>query len=109
MSAKYEIGIIGAGSWGTALAVLLNGNGHRVTMWEFRTDAVKRLHDDRENKEFLPGITLPSTLHITDDLELTCSNKQILVIAVPSHVVREVALKISEFQLNNDIFSHYLF
>lgn len=97
MSTKQTIGVIGAGSWGTALAKLLDENGHRVTMWEFRADAAERLLQQRENTEFLPGVPLPTSLEITNDLEEACHKKQIIVIAVPSHVVREVAVKISSF------------
>ncbi|MBN1153324.1 NAD(P)H-dependent glycerol-3-phosphate dehydrogenase [candidate division KSB1 bacterium] len=103
MSDKYNIGVIGAGSWGTALAILLIKNGHQVTMWEFRADAAERLKRQRENAEFLPGITLPPALRITNDLGEASRNKHILVIAVPSHVVREVAGKIAMVRDREDM------
>ena len=54
-----NICILGAGNWGTTLAVMLAGNGHNVRLWEFRRDAAQRITADRENKEFLPGIAIP--------------------------------------------------
>lgn len=102
MSMIQNIGVLGAGSWGTALAILFDKNGHRTTMWEFRADAVARLIKNRENSEFLPGAKLPQSLQITNSLEESCEDKDIIVIAVPSHVVREVAEKIARLSIKKD-------
>ncbi|MBN2009928.1 NAD(P)H-dependent glycerol-3-phosphate dehydrogenase [candidate division KSB1 bacterium] len=96
-----KVAVLGAGSWGTALALVLQANGNNVTMWEFRPEAAERLKTEHENKEFLPGVPIPSEIYITGDLIETCTNKDILVVAVPSHVVRSVAEKIDKISMEN--------
>ena len=59
MSQKNKIAVLGAGSWGIALALVLDHNGHDVTLWEFRPDAAEHLYQTRDAKEFLPGIKIP--------------------------------------------------
>lgn len=86
-----SIGVIGAGSWGTALAVLLCGNGHEVTLWSIIEDEVHTLQTKRENPDKLPGVKLPEKIEVTSDLEKTISGKQVLVLAVPSPYVRSTA------------------
>jgi glycerol-3-phosphate dehydrogenase (NAD(P)+) len=98
-----KIGVLGAGSWGTTLALHLHGLGHRITLWEFRPDAARRLHEDRENKEFLPGIHLPGDLEITSNLAEACINKDIWLVVVPSHVIRSVVEKMVDLPLNEAI------
>lgn len=92
-----SIGIIGAGSWGTALALLLNKNGHKVTLWSVLEDEVKLLKEKRENPDKLPGVILPSEIHITSNLEETVKGKRILVLAVPSPYTRSTAHKLAPF------------
>ena len=98
-----QVGVLGAGSWGTTLALHLLGLGHHVTLWEFRPDAAEHLQRDRENKEFLPDVALPESLGITSDLADACRNKDIWLVVVPSHVVRSVVEQMSEFPLNHTI------
>lgn len=86
-----SIGVIGAGSWGTALAVLLCGNGHEVTLWSIIEDEVHTLQTKRENPDKLPGVKLPEKIEVTSDLEKAISGKQVLVLAVPSPYVRSTA------------------
>lgn len=95
MSQKNKIAVLGAGSWGIALALVLDHNGHDVTLWEFRPDAAERLYQTRDAKEFLPGIKIPMSIQIINDLEHACSNKNILIVAVPSHVVRSVGERLN--------------
>lgn len=87
---SVDIGVIGAGSWGTTLALLLNENGHRVTLWEFRPEVAEEMDRRRENFEFLPGIKLPDNIKITSDLQKAVSGMDIILIAVPSHILRSV-------------------
>ena len=101
MSAK--IGILGAGSWGTAVAVLLQQNGHRVTLWEFREDVARQLAEVRENVAFLPGVPIPEDIIITPDLRLTVTGQELIVVMLPSHVVRSVSLQMAEFSLDRAI------
>ena len=87
--------IIGAGSWGTALGVLLHGKGERVAFWEFDPAQAARLQTDRENRKFLPGIPIPEDVAVFEDLKEACKGQQVIVFAVPSHVMRETARKVA--------------
>ncbi|OQX87006.1 glycerol-3-phosphate dehydrogenase [candidate division KSB1 bacterium 4484_87] len=98
-SEKQNVAVLGAGSWGMALAMVLDFNQHNVTLWEFRPDAAEKLQKTRDASEFLSGIQLPPTIAVDSDLEKVCNGKDILVIAVPSHVVREVATKIGAMSI----------
>src|SRR5699024_10278145 len=89
-----NIGIIGAGSWGTALGILLVNNGHKTTLWSHRQEQAEELDRTREHREKLPGVRLPEALEITNDLEKTLVGKDILIMAVPSVAVRQTAKKI---------------
>ena len=92
-----NIGIIGAGSWGTALGILLVNNGHNTTLWSHREEQARELAKTREHKEKLPGVRLPEALDITGDLEKTLVGKDILIMAVPSVAVRQTARKIKPY------------
>ena len=64
-----KVSVLGAGSWGTALAVMLHGNHHQVTLWSALSDEVAQLRRDREQKGKLPGVHIPEDINITDCLE----------------------------------------
>ena len=85
---NIKTAVLGAGSWGTTLALVLHGNGHNVTLWEFRPDVALEIDRRREVYEFVPGVTLPEDLKVTSDLEKTVSGKDLVLIVVPSHVLR---------------------
>jgi glycerol-3-phosphate dehydrogenase (NAD(P)+) len=89
-----KIAVLGAGGWGTTLAILLFYNHHTVTLWAYRQDYVERLIVDHENKDFLPGVTIPMEIAITSDLERAVANKQMIVLAVPSQFLRSVLERI---------------
>ncbi len=97
---SHNIAVLGAGSWGIALSMVLHQNKHKVTLWEFRPEAAENLARTRDASEFLAGIKVPESIHIENDLEKTFTDQDVVVIAVPSHVVREVALKINKFSLD---------
>lgn len=86
-----KISVLGAGGWGIALAVLLNQNGHNVTIWSKLQSEVDMLKTEKENKISLPGIKIPEEIHITSDLEEAVNDKEIIVIATASRFVRSVA------------------
>jgi glycerol-3-phosphate dehydrogenase (NAD(P)+) len=92
-----NVGIIGAGSWGIALAVLLNGNGHKVTVWSALPDEIDMLSKEREHKQKLPGVKLPESIDFSKDLESSVKNNELLVLAVPSPFVRSTAAKMKQF------------
>jgi glycerol-3-phosphate dehydrogenase (NAD(P)+) len=92
-----RIGIIGAGGWGTALALQIHQNGHEVDLWEFFPDYAGHMERLRENPDFLPGIPIPDSIRITSDLGSAVHDKEVLVFAVPSHVMRRVAVQISSY------------
>lgn len=85
-----EICVLGSGGWGTAVALLLNDNGHKVTLWSYLEKECEELKKNRENKSFLPGVTIPDEICLTADISC-CENKDLIVIAAPSHGVRGVA------------------
>lgn len=86
-----KVGVLGAGSWGTALALLLHNNGHNVTVWSIDKREVEMLQTERENKSKLPGVILPVEMVITNDLEEGMKDKDFLVLAVPSIFTRSTA------------------
>ena len=91
MTGKLNIAVLGAGSWGTTLAILLHDNGHRVTLWEFDREQAAALERDRENVKFLPGVPLPEAIAVQTDLGAAIDGAGLIVFVVPSHVVRTVA------------------
>ncbi len=90
-----DLGIVGAGSWGTALALLLSSNGNQVTLWARDSTLVDVLRRKRVNQKYLPGIILPESIEIEADLNRAVQNKEGIVIAVPSHAVRSVIKNIT--------------
>jgi len=98
-----KIGILGAGSWGTALSVLLAVRHDDIVMWEFRPDVAKQLTTLRENRAMLPDIQIPAKIVITDDLEQAVVDRDVLICAVPSHIVRELATRLLTFTLGQKL------
>lgn len=86
--------VLGAGAWGTTLALVLQENNHEVTLWEYKTDYAKILQEQRINPDYLPGVGIPPQMHITDNLEEATSNKDLIVLAVPSQFLRSVVVRI---------------
>ncbi len=85
-----NIGVIGAGSWGTTLADLLAKKGHQVTLWAYEPELVAEMANKRVNSMFLPGIPLSSRLGFTDSLTEVVSGKGMILFVVPSQVTRQV-------------------
>lgn len=92
-----KIGVLGAGSWGTALAVLLHENGHEVTLWSIDKREVAMIDEKREQTEKLPGVMIPDRIAVTNDVESSVSGKDLLVMAVPSIYVRSTAKLIASY------------
>ena len=96
LSFKKKISVLGAGSWGTALAITF-AYRHDVLMWEFDPAQVEAIERDRRNKKFLPVAGLPDTVHVTGDMEASIRDADIVLFAVPSHVLRQVARQAAPF------------
>lgn len=92
-----KIGIIGAGSWGTALAVNLSNNGHQVTIWSIMEDEVKMLKEHHEHLDKLPGVKLPENMQFTTDMEEAVKGMDMLVLAVPSIFTRSTSRTMAPF------------
>lgn len=90
-----KIVVVGAGSWGTALGLILADNGHEVTLWEFNKEQAERLQTERENKKFLPGIKFPDNIKITNEVDNVLKNAKCVVFSIPSQVLRGVIAKFS--------------
>ncbi|GGA89059.1 glycerol-3-phosphate dehydrogenase [NAD(P)+] [Neiella marina] len=88
------ITVLGAGSYGTALALLIARNGHQTLLWGHEADHVERLQADRENKEFLPGVEFPDTLAVTNDIAEAASACNTILVVVPSFAFAEVLKRI---------------
>lgn len=91
-----EIGMIGAGSWGTALTWLLTNNGHHVTVWSALDAEIEMLKKDREQKSKLPGVNLSEDTRFTTDLKAAVEGKDLLVLAVPSPFTRSTAARLKD-------------
>ena len=98
-----KVGVLGAGSWGTALSVLLHDNGHQVTIWSIDEKEVKMLDEKREHELKLPGVNLAEDMVITGDLETAVRGKDFLVLAVPSPFTRETARKMKPYVADGQI------
>lgn len=94
---KQSIAVLGAGSWGTALAMLLAKNGHKVKLWSHNAEHAALMQRDRENTRYLAGLTFPDTLSISSNLEKTLENVDRVLVVVPSHAFRETLENIKPF------------
>ncbi|HSO19353.1 MAG TPA: 2-dehydropantoate 2-reductase N-terminal domain-containing protein, partial [Desulfosarcina sp.] len=92
---ELRIGVVGAGSWGTALANLLGSKGYALDLWVFEPDVCRQIAKNRENKVFLPGVTLSSNVNPRDDLLKVATGKDLLLVVVPSHVMRETTTRMA--------------
>ena len=92
-----NISVLGAGSWGLGLALLLNNNGHNVTVWSVLNDEVVMLQTEREHKRCLPGVRIPDSITISGDTANVINNADVLVLAVASPYTRSTAKLIAPF------------
>ena len=89
--------VLGAGSWGTTLAIVLAENGHDVALWEFDAALAAALARQRENAKFLPGVTIPAAVEPTNDLAAALRDAHLVVFVVPSHATRGTARRAAPF------------
>jgi glycerol-3-phosphate dehydrogenase (NAD(P)+) len=94
-SAKaFRIAVLGAGSYGTALAFCFARNGHRVIMWGRDDEQIQDMQNTRQNAKYLPGAEFPATLEVTSDLEYAVRNAELHLVVVPSHVFKGLLVQI---------------
>jgi glycerol-3-phosphate dehydrogenase (NAD(P)+) len=90
-----ETAILGAGSWGTALAWLWGKDGRQVSLWGHNADRATRMREARENADYLPGLKLPGSVRVTSELN-DCARADLIVFATPSTALRKVASQLRE-------------
>ncbi|HTG00353.1 MAG TPA: NAD(P)H-dependent glycerol-3-phosphate dehydrogenase [Nitrospirota bacterium] len=96
-----KIGVIGAGAWGTALAMLLADKGYDPTLWMYEKDLAGETQRTRENRVYLPGFTLPPSITVTSSLQHAVMGKSFLLSVAPSHTVRAVTSQYVPYLENN--------
>lgn len=92
-----KIAILGAGSWGTALALLAARNGCQTLLWGHRPDHVSALARDRQNTQYLPGIIFPDNLAVTADLAEIAAFSNLILVSVPSHAFKDTLLQLKPY------------
>ncbi|UCH83823.1 MAG: NAD(P)H-dependent glycerol-3-phosphate dehydrogenase, partial [Candidatus Latescibacterota bacterium] len=90
-----KIAVLGAGSWGLTLAVLLDENGHQTALWDIFEENVDEIRTHRESKRFLPGFRIPESIPIDTDITQIAQDADLILFAVPSHAVRSAASAIA--------------
>lgn len=101
-----KVTILGAGSWGTALGIVLADNGHEVRLWSYNEDQVNEINTYRTNERYLPGIQLEGKIHAYTEMSSALHDVKTIVIAVPTKAVREVVRKIARIIKNPVIVVH---
>ena len=96
-----KVGVIGAGGWALGLAILLNNNGHEVTVWSKLTAEIEAIRTTGENAKSLPGVKIPQEIELTTDLYKLASENELLVMAVASPYVRSTASEIGALGLDS--------
>ena len=94
-----RIAVLGAGSWGTTLSILLAENSHQVSLWSYRKEDAERIRATRENPAFLPGILIPPAVRVEDELEASVEGAEMIVGAVPSQFLRSVVFRLNHLTL----------
>lgn len=92
-----KIAVIGAGSWGTAIAGMLGSSFPKVMLWARSNDSALDIQNERENLKYLPGVALPGSVFCSNDIELVVKDAELIVLATPSHAVRTTAETIANF------------
>jgi len=98
-----RIAVLGAGSWGTTLAILLSENFHEVTLWTFDPVHAAHMLGTRTNPDFIPGSVIPPAIDITSDIDKAAYKKDLIVAAVPSQFLRSVLKDIAHHDLSDTI------
>ncbi len=97
-----KINIIGSGSWGSAIAVMLANHGHDILLWSYLEEERIGLEKHRENKPFLPGVKIPDSVKFTSDIS-RCGSADIIITATPSHAMRQTAKNLAPYVTDGQI------
>lgn len=100
---RLKVGVVGAGSWGTAIANLLGVKGIKVDLWAFEKDIVQEIMEFKENRTFLPSIELSHNIIPSNDLAEVVSEKDLVILVVPSQFMREISSALSGYLSKNTI------
>lgn len=100
---RVRIGIVGAGSWGTAIADLLGNKGFKVDLWAYEKEVVQEILEFRENKTFLPAIQLSPNIIPSNDIAEVVAEKELVIVVVPSQRMREITTMLSGYLSKNTI------
>ncbi len=99
-----KVSVIGAGGWGTTIAIILNDRNYDVILYEYFNDYCKILNKERENIKFLKGIKIPEKIEIVNDLKKTVEKSEIIFLATPSHYLKKFLKMIKKYKYKNKIF-----
>jgi glycerol-3-phosphate dehydrogenase (NAD(P)+) len=101
-----QVTVLGAGSWGTALGIVLAENGHDTLLWTHRQDQAEEINNEHTNKKYLPNTVLPARLRATASLEEAAGHGKTIVVAVPTKAIREVCGEVSKLLTEPKLFVH---
>ncbi len=101
-----RVAVLGAGSWGTSLAIVLAENGHDTLLWTHRKEQAEEISNQHRNAKYLPETILPENLNATDDMEKAISHAEIVVMAVPTKGIRETCKKMLKTLDKKVLFIH---
>lgn len=101
-----KVTVLGAGSWGTALAVVLAENGMDTLIWTHREEQAQEINNEHTNKKYLQDTTLPSNLRATSDLHAAANFGETIVVAVPTKAIREVCEQLNDVLTSQKLFVH---
>jgi glycerol-3-phosphate dehydrogenase (NAD(P)+) len=99
-----RVTVLGAGGWGTALSILLHHNGLQVTLWAYTEDFADELSSKRENKTYLHGVSIPTAIEITSDIETAARYAEVIVASIPSQFLRQQIENISSIDFKDKLF-----
>lgn len=97
MTKNKRISVIGAGSWGTSLSLLLARNGYKVDLWVYESDLCSNIKNNRENSIFLPGFNIPKSIYPTNSFKDAIGNNSVILLVLPTHTVRNIVIELSPF------------
>ena len=101
-----KVSVLGAGSWGTALALVLADNHHDVLLWGHREELVKQINETHQNEKYLPGVSLPLNIKATTSMEEAILEAETVILAVPTKAMREVCKQMVPLLTKKILFVH---